>query len=115
VVTAQVVTAQVAALLTQAAAVDAGRLDAVPLLLDVREPWEHALGTLPDARLLPLGQLAHGLAGLPRDRPIVAYCHHGIRSQVALQQLRAAGLDARHLAGGIDAWSTQVDASVPRY
>ena len=101
---------ELAALLNQTAAPDAA-----PLLLDVREPWEHAVGSLPNSRLLPLGHLADAIAGLPRDRRIVAYCHHGICSRVALQQLRAAGLDAQHLAGGIDAWSTQVDATVTRY
>jgi len=101
---------ELATLLKQTAATDA-----TPLLLDVREPWEHALGALPGSRLVPLSNLADGIAALPRDRRIIAYCHHGIRSQVALQQLRAAGLDAQHLAGGIDAWSLQVDPSLPRY
>ena len=99
-----------AALLHQNAATDAA-----PLLLDVREPWEHELATITGSRLMPLGHLAAEIAALPRDRRIVVYCHHGIRSQGALQQLRAAGLDAQHLVGGIDAWSLHVDPSLPRY
>jgi adenylyltransferase/sulfurtransferase len=89
--------------------------DAPPLLLDVREPWEHELVALPGSTFIPLGQLPAAIAGLPRDRVIVAYCHHGIRSRHALDLLQAAGFDARHLTGGIDAWSTQVDPTVARY
>lgn len=89
--------------------------DAPLLLLDVREPWEHELVALPGSLLVPLGQLPAAIAGLPRDRAIVAYCHHGIRSRHALDQLQVAGLNARHLTGGIDAWSTQVDPSLTRY
>jgi adenylyltransferase/sulfurtransferase len=85
------------------------------LLLDVREPWEHELVALPGSTLVPLGQLPGAIAGLPRDRAIIAYCHHGIRSRHALNQLQAAGLNARHLTGGIDAWSTQVDPGLVRY
>ncbi len=88
---------------------------APPLLLDVREPWEHELAAITGSQLLPLGRLAGGIDALPRDRRIVAYCHHGIRSRHALDALRAAGLDAQHLVGGIDAWSVQVDPAVVRY
>ena len=89
--------------------------DARPLLLDVREPWEHELAALPDSTLVPLGQLPAALDALPRDRETIVYCHHGIRSQDALRQLLAAGIPARHLAGGIDAWSREVDPAVARY
>lgn len=88
---------------------------APPLLLDVREPWEHELAAIAGSQLLPLGRLADGIAALPRDRRIVAYCHHGIRSRHALDALQAAGLDAQHLIGGIDAWSVQVDPAIARY
>jgi adenylyltransferase/sulfurtransferase len=86
-----------------------------PLLLDVREPWEHELGSLPDSTLVPLAQLPAALDALPRDRETIVYCHHGMRSLDALRQLRAAGIPARHLAGGIDAWSREVDPAVARY
>jgi len=89
--------------------------DARPLLLDVREPWEHALTALPGSTLIPLGQLPAAIEALPRDRETIVYCHHGIRSQDALRQLLAAGVPARHLAGGIDAWSRDVDPAVARY
>ena len=93
----------------------AALLDEV-VLLDVREPWEAEVASLPGAVLVPLGSLRSAVATLPTDRPIVAYCHHGVRSAHALELLRAAGFDdARHLTGGIDAWSRTVDASVARY
>lgn len=85
------------------------------LLLDVREPWEHELAAIEGSLPLPLGQLADALATLPRDRRIVAYCHHGIRSRHALDALQAAGFDAQHLIGGIDAWSLQIDPALARY
>jgi adenylyltransferase/sulfurtransferase len=94
---------------------DGAERDARPLLLDVREPWEHELVALPDSTLVPLGQLPATLDALPRDRETIVYCHHGIRSQDALRQLLAADIPARHLAGGIDAWSREVDPAVARY
>ena len=94
---------------------DTADADARPLLLDVREPWEHELAALPGSTLVPLGQLPGAIEALSRDRDTIVYCHHGIRSLDALRQLRAAGVPARHLAGGIEAWSLTVDATVSRY
>lgn len=86
------------------------------LLLDVREPWEHALASLPDSVLVPLGQLHNNLEEMDPDAEIVAYCHHGIRSLQAVAVLKTSGLKkVKHLAGGIDAWSRQVDPRVRRY
>lgn len=88
-----------------------------PLLLDVRERPEASFVSLPGSLLIPLGELPERLGELPGpDDPIVVYCHHGVRSARALELLEAAGFTrARHLTGGIDAWSVTVDASVPRY
>lgn len=80
-------------------------------LLDVREPWEFEIAALPGAVLVPLGQLDEFTA----DGPVVVYCHHGIRSQVALDRLLARGIDATHLAGGIDAWARDRDPDMARY
>lgn len=74
------------------------------LLVDVREPSEHATGTIDGARLLPQGQLPEARASLPTDVPLVLYCRSGMRSARAAGMLRAAGFDARSLAGGILAW-----------
>lgn len=85
-------------------------------VLDVREPWELEIARMDGTIDIPLGDLADRLAELPRDRPIVAMCHHGVRSARALDILRSAGFaDAQHLAGGIDAWAREVDPAVGRY
>lgn len=90
------------------------------LLLDVREDWEVALAPLQVAgaqtRHIPMGQVPDRLAELAPAQPIVAFCHHGVRSAQVVAFLVHQGLGpVYNLAGGIDAWSTQVDASVPRY
>jgi adenylyltransferase/sulfurtransferase len=83
--------------------------------LDVREPWEYELARLPGAILIPLGELADRVGELDRSRPLVAYCHHGLRSLQALRILQGAGFtELAHLSGGIDAYS-RLDPSVPRY
>lgn len=84
-------------------------------LVDVREPWEAEVAALPGATLLPLRSLAELAEDLDRSVPVIAYCHHGARSERALHTLRAAGFDVRHLEGGIDAWSRTVDPTLPRY
>ncbi|MBC8002922.1 MAG: hypothetical protein H7X97_10080 [Opitutaceae bacterium] len=89
-----------------------------PQLLDVRELEEHEIAHLPGARLIPVGQIPFRLAELAdwKDRDIVVYCHHGVRSLHAVEFLRQAGFTRlKNLAGGIDAWSLEVDSSVPRY
>lgn len=85
-------------------------------LLDVRLPDEIATASVPGAVMIPLHELPHRFAELPRDRPLVAICHHGVRSQNAARFLERNGFgEVLSLAGGIDAWSLQVDATVPRY
>jgi adenylyltransferase/sulfurtransferase len=89
---------------------------AAPVLVDVREPWEAAIAQLPNARLVPMTALAADVTAIPRDADVVLYCHHGARSGYAAEALRARGFHRlRHLRGGIDAWSLEVDPSVPRY
>lgn len=88
------------------------------LLLDCREPVEFALARLTGAMLIPLAELPARLRELEpyREREIVVYCHHGIRSLQATQWLRLKGFPkVRSLAGGIDAWSQQIDSTIPRY
>ena len=84
-------------------------------LLDVREPEEHAAACVEGGVLIPLGELPARLAELPRDRPLVVMCHHGVRSAHAVHHLRAAGFEAHNLTGGIDAWSRDIDPAVPAY
>jgi len=86
------------------------------LLIDVREPWEHALCRLPGAKLIPLGSLASNVAALPDAGPVICYCHHGMRSLDAAAWLRGQGIaGAKSLAGGIDRWSLEMDPSIARY
>jgi adenylyltransferase/sulfurtransferase len=74
------------------------------VLIDVREPSEHAVDRIERATLMPLGSLASMIETLPRDRPVVVHCRTGGRSARAVAMLRAKGIDARNLAGGIEAW-----------
>ena len=87
-----------------------------PVLLDVREPWEHQTARLEDSVLLPLRELASRYAELDAAAETVVLCHHGGRSLQAAQFLERLGFARVHnLAGGVDAWSRQVDPSVPVY
>ena len=85
-------------------------------LLDVREPWEIALGALPEALTIPMNELPDRLDVLPADCPLVVVCHHGQRSAHVTAWLRRLGYDnAVNLEGGIDAWSRDVDPAMPTY
>ena len=86
------------------------------VLVDVREPWEYALAKLEGSVLIPLATLPQALNKLDRQSEIIAYCHHGMRSGDATGFLLQQGFpNVKNLIGGIDAWSVQVDPSVPRY
>jgi len=90
------------------------------VLLDVREPWEvqTARIQLPGTTALhiPMHGVPLRLAEVPRTQPIACICHHGARSaQVVAFLMQRGYTDVYNLAGGIDAWSTQVDPQVPRY
>lgn len=85
-------------------------------LLDVREPWEHSMAKIEGSMLIPLGTLPDSITKLDQASEIVAYCHHGMRSADAVGFLHQQGFqNVKNLVGGIDAWSVQVDGSVPRY
>jgi len=86
------------------------------LLVDVREPLEAEIASIEGARLIPLRELPSRLAEIPSHAEIVTHCHHGQRSLKAREILVGAGFaHVRSLAGGIDAWSREVDGDVPRY
>lgn len=91
-----------------------------PLVLDVREPWELQLASVPaqdfDVVAIPMNQVPARLAELPQDRPIACLCHHGMRSQrVALFLAQQGYTDVANIAGGIEAWSRERDPTVPQY
>lgn len=85
-------------------------------LLDVRSPLERQIATIAGARSLPLEELGERFAELPRDRDLIVFCHVGVRSAYAVEWLRSQGFSRAHnLSGGIDAWSREIDPSIPRY
>jgi molybdopterin/thiamine biosynthesis adenylyltransferase/rhodanese-related sulfurtransferase len=88
------------------------------LLVDVREPAEFEIVSVPGATLIPKGEILNGsaLAELPQDKEIVLYCKSGVRSAEALAALKQAGLtNSVHVQGGVLAWANQVDPSLPTY
>ena len=89
--------------------------DAVQLI-DVREPHEWEICRIPGARLLPLATLAGEMSTLDDTRDVFVYCKSGVRSAQAVRDLKRAGLTrVWNVAGGVLRWSTDVDATVPRY
>ncbi|MEP6481372.1 MAG: ThiF family adenylyltransferase [Rhodoglobus sp.] len=82
-------------------------------LLDVREPWEAEIASLPGSVLMPLASL--DATSLDATKPVVVYCHLGIRSANAREFLASQGLTVSHLAGGIDAWARDLDPEMTRY
>jgi rhodanese-related sulfurtransferase len=91
-----------------------------PVVLDVREPAElRAASIKPDGFELvtiPMNEIPQRLAELDPDRPVACLCHHGTRSQRVAMFLAANGFaDVANIAGGIDAWSREVDPGVPLY
>jgi rhodanese-related sulfurtransferase len=87
-----------------------------PLILDVRDPWEHDLCRIEGSQLLPMQEIPARMSELPKDRDIVILCHHGMRSYQVAEFLRSEGL-ARvcNLSGGIAAWAEQIDPTMARY
>lgn len=85
-------------------------------LLDVREPWEIAIASLDNTINIPMRDLPLRHTELDPAKPVAVICHTGGRSARAAGFLAAQGYPAvANIAGGIDAWSRDVDASVPRY
>jgi rhodanese-related sulfurtransferase len=88
-------------------------------LIDVREPSEHSLARIEGGELIPMRQVPGELQGLEARAdagPLIVYCHHGVRSLNVVHWLREQGIEAcQSMSGGIDAWSLQIDSSVPRY
>jgi molybdopterin/thiamine biosynthesis adenylyltransferase/rhodanese-related sulfurtransferase len=86
------------------------------LLVDVREDWELATASVAGARHIPMAMIPAQHATLPRDRTIAVLCHHGTRSAMVADYLRAAGFPrVLNVRGGIDRWSAEVDPAVARY
>ena len=98
----------------------AARSHGVPLLLDVREPAElRAASVKPDGfelLCIPLGEIAQRVDELEPGQAIACLCHHGVRSMQVAAFLQARGFaHVANIAGGINAWSAELDPTVPRY
>jgi rhodanese-related sulfurtransferase len=74
-------------------------------VIDVREDHEWSAGHIDGARHIPLGRLNVELEGIPKDRPVVAVCRTGPRSERAARLLKDAGYSADFLTGGVTAWT----------
>jgi molybdopterin/thiamine biosynthesis adenylyltransferase/rhodanese-related sulfurtransferase len=85
-------------------------------LIDVREPFEFEIARIGAAKLIPLGEITARKDELQREQPIVVHCHSGRRSAEAVRLLQQRGFtNVYNLEGGINAWSDQIDSSVPKY
>ena len=86
------------------------------ILLDVREPDELAIASIPWATAIPMGDVPVRLAELPTDKPIAVLCHGGTRSGRVTKFLNENGYpNAVNVAGGIRDWTFTIDPSVPDY
>ncbi|MFQ3226553.1 MAG: rhodanese-related sulfurtransferase [Lentimonas sp.] len=84
--------------------------------LDVREDSELAICNIEGALHIPMNEIPERAEALPHECPLVVFCHHGMRSMHVLQYLESRGFEnITNMGGGIDAWSREVDAAVPRY
>ena len=94
------------------------RLDAGETLqvIDVREPWEFAIARLPGTTNIPLAEVPQRLHELDHDAEIVMMCKVGGRSRRAAEFLAARGFQrVANQTGGIDAWTREIDPSLPSY
>lgn len=86
------------------------------LLIDVREPHELATCQIPGSLHIPIREIPGRMSEIPTDGQVLILCHHGSRSARVTQFLRSAGWDnVTNIAGGIDAWSRQIDPTLARY
>lgn len=88
-----------------------------PLVLDVRNPDEVRVASIPGSLNVPMHELPARLDEVREaaDRPVVVLCHHGVRSYRAAAFLESVGIPAASLRGGIEGWAVDVDPRMPRY
>jgi len=85
-------------------------------LLDCRNDDERAFCRIEPSMHIPMRQTPERLDEIPRDKPVIVYCHHGVRSMQVAGFLKQQGFDDVHsMAGGTDAWSLAIDPNLPRY
>jgi adenylyltransferase/sulfurtransferase len=94
------------------------RMDAgtPPRIIDVREPHEYQICSIPGAQLIPAAQLTSRLSEYDPLEEVVVHCRSGVRSAQAVMMMRERGFHhARNLKGGVLAWVDEVDPSQPKY
>lgn len=86
-------------------------------LIDVRQPDEYAFAKIDGAKLIPLGEIISRMGEIDETRDTVIHCKMGGRSARAIEALERSGFkgNLKNLAGGITAWSNEVDPKVPKY
>ena len=84
-------------------------------LVDVRERGERVMASIKGSTHVPMMAIPHQLEIFNKDEPIYLLCHSGVRSAQACLYLEQQGFDSVNIIGGIHAWSTEVDSSVPTY
>lgn len=90
--------------------------NAKTLIVDVREDWEFEIAHIPNSILLTEKNFEQTVAQSKNVECVVVVCHHGLRSMNAVLYLRENGVaNAKSLQGGVDAYSVQLDNSIPRY
>jgi len=88
----------------------------VPLLLDVREPWEFGYCNIEGSVLIPMGKLPSKLDTLDPLRETIMICHHGIRSRQMGYYMESAGFkNITNLDGGVEQWAEDIDKTMKRY
>ena len=98
------------------AALDAGKIPSEIDLLDIREPFETKIAQIPGSRVISLAEFSKRMHELDSAREIWLYCKDGARSSKAWKLLHDAGFrKIKNVAGGIDAWSEDIDPNTPRY
>jgi monothiol glutaredoxin len=92
------------------------KTDASARLIDVRTDEEYAIAHIAGAILMNTEERLQALLGLPRNTPLIVHCHHGVRSLSGAGFLMDRGFtEVYSMAGGIDAWSSEIDPAVPHY
>jgi len=87
-----------------------------PRLIDVRTYGEYAIAAIEGSILIPMNEIVERVDELAPDEPLIIVCHHGVRSfRVAAWLVSTGFTHVANLSGGIEAWSLEVDNSVPRY
>lgn len=85
-------------------------------LIDVREGWERSRAKLPKSQHIPMGEITSAVDKLDMEKPVITYCKTGRRSRHAAEVLEKIGFkEVYNIRGGIEAYSIEVDSTIPRY